>query len=267
MPSLHLILMFTFLWPFSLILGKILLRQKARVQDICLECWMSRKPGRVHWAHSHQLFLQLIYICIITQYKGRMWWRIGVYLFVQEKWQLCWGCFRFITVMTLGQFWEQSSRCEPFHHDICSVGHILWSKKFQHCVCRYTCRELHFPTTSRIVRLTPLPPLFGLILFSIEWDKIYTMLLKKKEVLMQLLSSQLWIGKLVRTAVLYFSKIRKCRDEQQQKKNNPGWSKPVPKALFVYNVFASEPASVEINDTSFSLLLMEAASGKIGKLC
>lgn len=50
-------------------------------------------------------------------------------------------------------------------------------------------------------------------------------------------------------------------------KKNPGWSKPVPKALFVYTVFASEPASVEINDTSFSLLLMEIASGKIGKVC
>lgn len=51
------------------------------------------------------------------------------------------------------------------------------------------------------------------------------------------------------------------------KKKNPGWSKPVPKALFVYTVFASKPASVEINDTSFSLLSMETASGKIGKVC
>lgn len=48
--------------------------------------------------------------------------------------------------------------------------------------------------------------------------------------------------------------------------NNPGWSKTVPKALFVYNVFPSEPASIEINDSSFSLLSTETASGKIGKV-
>lgn len=81
---------------------------------------------------------------------------------------------------------------------------------------------------------------------------------------MQLLSLQHWIGKHVRTAVLYFSKIKKCKNEQQYKKTE--WSKTVPKALFVYTVFASEPASIEINDTS-SLLLMETASGRIGRVC
>lgn len=45
------------------------------------------------------------------------------------------------------------------------------------------------------------------------------------------------------------------------------WSKTVPKALFVYTVFASEPASIEINDTFFSLLLIEAASSRIAKVC
>lgn len=82
---------------------------------------------------------------------------------------------------------------------------------------------------------------------------------------MQLLSLQHWIGKHVRTAVLYFSKIKKCKNEQQYEEKSD--QKQSLKLCLCTLSFASEAASIEINDTSFSLLLMETASGRIGKVC
>lgn len=107
MPSLLLTPMFMFLWPYLLILQKIFVQAENKGSGYLFGVLNVQKTRTCPLSTftSVVLYLQLICICIITQCKGHMWWRIHMYLFVKEKCQLCWGYFRFVTVMTLEQFW------------------------------------------------------------------------------------------------------------------------------------------------------------------
>lgn len=68
--------------------------------------------------------------------------------------------------------WPQGCHCNdpktilesnlPCVNHVTTVSVLLGSKKFQQCARRYTYREMLLLTVSRTVRLTPLPPFYGL---------------------------------------------------------------------------------------------------------
>lgn len=202
---------FVFLLSHLLVLQKVYLGQKAWFFFFWLLSAQETRAGSVSTFRSVVLCLRLICKCNRTQCKGHTW-RSHICLFVPEKHQLCWGGLRVVIVMTLKQFWGAT-----FHvWTMLPQSLFYWGARNSSSVpIDIHTGRCSFPQLAELWDWLPFLSFMDLLLFSIEWDRICTTLLKKKEIWMQLLYSQLWIGELVRTAVLYFSKIRKRRDEQQ----------------------------------------------------
>lgn len=225
----------------------------------CFSCHVYLSCKRFIWSRQHDIFgllsaqetrvgslntfrsvvpcLQLICKCSRTQCKGNTLWRNHICLIVLEKHQLCWGG---LGVVTDPRTILGSSL--PSVNHVTTVSVPLGSKKFQRCACRYTHREILFPTVSRIVRLTPLPPFYKLT-FVLHWMRQHLSCTNKEK------------GNLDATSVFAALNWWVCENscsllQQNQetqrwatiKKNptNPGWSKTVPKALCIMSFHLSQ---------------------------
>lgn len=187
-----------------------------RQQDIFgLLSAQETRAGSLSTFRSVVLCLQLICKCSRTQCKGHALWRNHICLIVLEEHQLCWGGLKAVTVMTLEQFWGAA-----FH-----VWTMLLQYLFYWGARNSSSMQTGRYSSPQLVELwdfLPFLPFMNLLLFSIEWDSNYPTLIKKKGNLdaTSVFAALNWVSLWEQ---LFFSKIRKCRDEQQYKKINKPW--------------------------------------------